>query len=82
MSTISVSEARDSLPAVIEAAAEQAVVLERHGRAVAVLISPERYDELMDALEELEDVAAFDDAVAEGGDTIPWDQVKVDLGWV
>lgn len=81
MSTISVSAARDSLPAVIESAAEQAVVLERHGRAVAVLISPERYAELMDAWEELEDVAAFDEAVAEAGDAIPWEQVKADLGW-
>jgi prevent-host-death family protein len=82
MSTISVSAARDTLPAVIEAAAEQAVVLERHGRRVAVLISPERYDELMDALEEVEDVAAFDAAMAEGGDAIPWEDVKADLGWV
>jgi hypothetical protein len=36
----------------------------------------------MDALEDAEDVAAFDEAMAEEGDSIPWDQVKVDLGWV
>jgi len=82
MSSISVSAARDNLPSVIESAAEQAVVLERHGHAVAVLISPERYDELLDALEELEDVVAFDEAVAEDDESIPWDQVKIDLGWV
>ncbi|MCU4187276.1 hypothetical protein K6U06_23135 [Acidiferrimicrobium sp. IK] len=28
-----------------------------------------------------EDVAAFDAAMAEEGDSIPWDQVKADLGW-
>ncbi len=49
--------------------------------AVAVLISPERYDELMDALEEISDVEAFDAALAEGGPNIPWDQVNEDLGW-
>jgi antitoxin Phd len=36
----------------------------------------------MDALEDAEDVAAFDEAMAEEGESIPWDQVKVDLGWV
>ncbi len=34
------------------------------------------------ALEEVEDVAAFDAAMAEGGDAIPWEDVKADLGWV
>lgn len=76
-----VSEARASLPAVIDEAATQSVTLERHGKAVAVVISPERYDELMDAWEELEDIAAFDEAIASDLPTIPWDVVKVDLGW-
>lgn len=82
MSTISVSAARDNLPAVLESAATQAVVLQRHGKAVAVVVSPERYDELMDAEEELLDVEAFDEAMAELGPTIPWEQVKLDLGWL
>lgn len=81
MSTMPVSEARASLPAVIDEAATQSVTLERHGKAVAVVISPERYDELMDAWEELEDIAAFDEVIASDLPTIPWDVVKVDLGW-
>ena len=81
MSNMPVSEARASLPAVIDEAATQAVTLERHGKAVAVVISPERYDELMDAWEELEDIAAFDEAITSDLPTIPWDVVKVDLGW-
>jgi antitoxin Phd len=59
----------------------ETVVLERYGRPAAVLISPERYEELMDALEESEDVTAFDAAMAEDGPDIPWEQVKADLGW-
>ncbi|ROQ30251.1 prevent-host-death family protein [Frondihabitans sp. PhB188] len=81
MSTISVSDARGKLPEVIETSHTEAVFLERHGKPAAVLISPEQYDRLMDALEDVEDVHAFDDAMAEEGPNIPWDQVKADLGW-
>jgi antitoxin Phd len=81
MSSIPVSAARSDLAAVIESAGEHAVHLQRHGRTVAVLISPERYDELMDAWEELEDVAAYDEAVNDTDPRIPWAQVKIDLGW-
>jgi PHD/YefM family antitoxin component YafN of YafNO toxin-antitoxin module len=55
--------------------------VERRGEAQAVVISPAQYARLMDAAEEMEDVAAFDAAMAEEGPNIPWDQVKADLGW-
>jgi hypothetical protein len=35
----------------------------------------------MEALEDAEDVAAFDAAMQEEGPNIPWEQVKADLGW-
>ncbi|MGH9075799.1 MAG: type II toxin-antitoxin system Phd/YefM family antitoxin, partial [Acidimicrobiales bacterium] len=76
MATISVSEARDRLAEVIDTARSETVILERYGHAAAVLVSPERYELLLDALEESEDVAAFDVAMAEEGDNIPWEQVK------
>ncbi len=79
---MSVSSAREALAEAIEAAQSEAVVLERYGRPAAVLVSPERYAELLAALEESEDVAAFDAAMAEEGPNIPWDRVKADLGWV
>ncbi len=81
MATISVSDARDRLPAVFETARTEAVFLERRGRLAGVLVSPERYEQLMAALEDAEDVAAFDAAMAEEGPDVPWQQVKVDLGW-
>jgi prevent-host-death family protein len=81
MSTMKVSEAREKLAEVIEAAQSEAVVLERYGQPAAVLVSMERYEELLDAFEEAEDIAAFDAAMAEEGDSIPWEQVKADLGW-
>ena len=81
MATINISAAREKLPAAVETARTEAVVLERYGQRAAVLVSPERYDQLMDALEESEDVAAFDAAMAEEGPNVPWAQVKADLGW-
>lgn len=81
MASMNISAARDRLPEAVELAHSEAVFLERYGRRAAVLLSPERYDELMEALEEAEDVAAFDAAMAEEGPNIPWDQAKADLGW-
>jgi antitoxin Phd len=81
MTTMSVSEARARLAEVIDAAQSEEVVLERYGQPAAVLLSPGRYEQLLDAWEEAEDVAAFDAAMAEEGDNIPWDQVRADLGW-
>ncbi len=81
MVTLSVSAAREQLAEVVEQAGREPVVIERYGRAAAVMISPARYAELMDALEEVQDIAAFDEAMAEEGPNIPWEQVKADLGW-
>ena len=82
MATVNISAARENLQSVVDTARVEAVYLERYGKRVAVLISPERYEALLDALEEAEDVAAFDAAMAEEGENIPWDQVKADLGRV
>ncbi|MHB8621511.1 MAG: type II toxin-antitoxin system Phd/YefM family antitoxin [Chloroflexota bacterium] len=81
MATMAVSEARKKLAEAVEIAHSEAVVLERYGRPAAILLSPERYEQLMGAAEDLEDIAAFDAAMAEDGDNIPWEQVKADLGW-
>jgi len=81
MTTLNITTFRANLPDAIETAQTEAVILERNGHPAAVMVSPERYDELMNALEELEDMAAVDAALAEGGEPIPWEQVMKDLGW-
>ena len=81
MATMAVSEAREKLSDAVETASTEPVVLERYGRPAAVLVSPEHYEELLEAFEEAQDAAAFDAAMAEEGPNIPWEQVKVDLGW-
>jgi len=81
MATMAVSEAREKLAEAVETARGEAVFLERYGRPAAVLVSTERYAELIEALEEVQDIVAFDAAMAEEGGNIPWAQVKADLGW-
>jgi len=81
MSTISVADARKHLSEVIARTRSEAVFIEQRGQRAAVLVSPERYEQLLDALDDADDVAAFDEAMAEEGQNVPWDQVKADLGW-
>jgi PHD/YefM family antitoxin component YafN of YafNO toxin-antitoxin module len=81
MATMNISSARDKLTEAVELARTEAVFLQRYGRPAAVLVSPERYEILLSALEDAEEVVAFDTAMAEEGENVPWDQVKADLGW-
>ncbi|MGC2169442.1 MAG: type II toxin-antitoxin system Phd/YefM family antitoxin [Acidimicrobiales bacterium] len=81
MSKISVSRARERLSEVVEMSQSEPVVLEHYGRPAAVVVSPDHYDELLEAFEESLDIMAFDAALSEEGENIPWEQVKFDLGW-
>jgi prevent-host-death family protein len=58
---------------------EKPVWITRHGVDVAVVISPELFEELVAAQEELEDIAAVDEAMLDKSPGIPWNQVKKDL---
>ena len=46
------------------------------------MLAPEEFDRLVEAAEELDDIAAFDAAMSEEGENIPWDELKAELGWV
>ena len=81
MVKISVSKARERLAEVVEMSQSEPVELEHYGRRAAVLVSPEQYDQMLEALEESEDVVAFDAALSEAGASIPWEQVRRDLDW-
>ena len=81
MNPLSVADARKQFSDVIDRSQTEAVFIERRGQRAAVVISPEQYERMLDALEDAEDVAAFDEAMQEEGPSIPWAQVKADLGW-
>jgi len=78
-----VTEARERFSEVVEAAAHEPVFLTKRGRRQAVVISTAEYERLLAADEDADDLAASDAAMAEimaGAPTIPWAQVKADLG--
>jgi prevent-host-death family protein len=59
------------------------VAIENEGRTVAVLVSAEDFalfQRLRQEEEDRIDNAAADAALAEGGESIPWERVKADLG--
>lgn len=79
---MNVADARAHLAEAIDTAQTEAVVIERRGIPAAVIVSPAQYELMLEAVENAEDIAAFDEAIAEEGENIPWDQVRADLGWV
>lgn len=84
MTELTVSDARARLADVVDAARVQhaPVYLTRRGRRVAALIDADDLDELLQAAEDLADITAARDARRELAeqDSIPWEQVKADLG--
>lgn len=84
MTDMPVSAARNKLADIIDdaRASHEPVFLTRRDRRVAAVIGAEDLERLTRAAEDLTDIEAADAAraeVAEHG-TIPWDEVKVDLG--
>jgi PHD/YefM family antitoxin component YafN of YafNO toxin-antitoxin module len=59
---------------------EKPVWITRDGVEVAVVISPELFEALVEAQEELEDIAAVDAAQRDKSPGIPWEQVQKNLG--
>ena len=80
MSELSVTDARAELPAAIKKSQKSPVHILKHGEPVAVLISPTLYQEMLEAMEELEDIEAFDQALLRKEKLIPWESVKKELG--
>lgn len=81
---LTVSDARARLADVVDTARVQhdPVYLTRRGQRVAAVIDADDLDRLLEAAEDLADIEAARaarDEVADQG-TIPWEQVKADLG--
>ena len=54
-------------------------VVDENGRRIAVVLPLRQYRKLVEAMEDLEDLRAAEEARAEGGEAIPWEQVKAEL---
>ena len=81
MTSVTMAEARDELAELVNRATYggERVILTRRGKPVAALISAEDLA-FFEELEDADDVRAAEAALAEGGEPIPWEQVKRDLG--
>lgn len=81
MTSLSVSKLRADLADAINRVAyrKERVVIERQGKRLVALVPVED----LERLEELEDqmlVAAADAALQEGGERVPWEQMKQEAG--
>jgi prevent-host-death family protein len=78
-----ISEARGEFSELVNRAAyrHERVLLTRHGKPVAAIISADDLA-LLEALEDRDDLEAARAALAdpENAESIPWEQVKADLG--
>ena len=81
----SAAEVRNNLSENLESVETtgEPVAIESDGRTVAVIVSVEDFEllqRLREAEEDRTDNAAADAAIAEPGESIPWEKVKADLG--
>jgi prevent-host-death family protein len=84
VSEVSISEARGRLASIIDDARHEPVYLTRRNKRVAAVVDAAVLDRLLEAAEDLDDLVAYDEAVAEsariGGENVRWDDLKRELG--
>ncbi len=61
------------------AASQERCVTDREGNRIGVFLGMEEYQHLLDRLEEMEDIQAYDEAKAAGGEVIPFDQAMAEI---
>jgi PHD/YefM family antitoxin component YafN of YafNO toxin-antitoxin module len=61
MTSVPVTAVPSRLDSLVELSALEPIFFESKSECVAVMISPDRYEQLMDALETLEDIASLDE---------------------
>jgi prevent-host-death family protein len=80
MTSLSISQARADLADVISRAQKKPITISKHGKPIAILINPSLYQAMLESVDELEDISAFDKSMADTAPSIPWERVKRDLG--
>ena len=61
------------------AGVKQRFVVDQEGRKVEVLLDIAEYHLLLDAMEQLESIRAYDAAKASGDDTVPFDEAVAEI---
>ena len=81
MTEMAVSKARSRLAEMIEESRRsgEPVTMTRYGRRVAVILSAEAFDSLVETADDVDDRRELAAARADD-DYVPWDEVKAELG--
>jgi hypothetical protein len=61
------------------AALQERYVTDHEGNRIGVFLGMEEYQHLLDRLEEMEDIQAYDESKATGGEVIPFDQAMAEI---
>ncbi len=78
---VPITEARGRLFELVRQAADREVILGRYGRPVAVLLSPGRYEMLLEELEDLADrLSVYESEHSPEDLRIEWGKAKAELG--
>lgn len=80
---VPLTEAKNRLHEIVRQAEDDNVILLRHGRPVAVLISPTALQSLLDELEDMKDRCSVLESRLDAADMrIPLEKVKIELGLI
>jgi len=81
--TIPISDLRARQSDILRDLSQGPVVLTQHGRAAAVMVSPERWNRLLEELEDLRDtiaaVESYDEYRRDPSTARPWAEVEIEL---
>jgi len=76
MKSFALSDANQDFSLLIDRAAQEPILITRQGKEAAVVISPSLYQEMTEAMEDLEDIAAYDAAKARKEDSVLWQNTR------
>ena len=78
---VPISEAKAKLNELVRIAEDQEVFILRHGRPVGVILSPARFNALIEELEDtLDRLSVYESQQSPESLRIPWEKVEAELG--
>ncbi|MGH9037007.1 MAG: type II toxin-antitoxin system Phd/YefM family antitoxin [Acidimicrobiia bacterium] len=78
---VPITEAKGKLNELVRVAEDQPVFILRHSRPVGVLLSPARFNALIEELEDaLDRLSIYESQQAPESMRIPWEKVETELG--